>query len=294
MFASLPDIPTTELLLPEAKEAGVRLFIRREDLNHPLVSGNKLRKIKYNVLEARKLGHSTLLTFGGAYSNHILATAAAGKEMGFRTIGVIRGEEPETMNPTLVDARRLGMHLHYISRSGYREKSDPGFQRELEKQFGNFFMIPEGGTNTLALQGVGEMVDWKPGTYDYVCCPVGTGGTVAGLIAGSENESAIGFSSLKNAFSLEKDIAQLVHGKKGWNLNHDYHFGGYAKTNPELIQFIHEFYRTWQIPLEPIYTGKMMWGIRDLIKKGYFKPGSRILAIHTGGLQGNRGFGIEF
>ena len=286
------DIPIQKIQAPEIDLKGIELYLRREDLNHPLVSGNKLRKLKYNLEEAKNQNKDTLLTFGGAFSNHILATAAAGKELGMKTIGVIRGEEMLPLNPTLTDSHSYGMHLAYLDRSSYRNKNEDSLIQSLRDKFGDFYLIPEGGTNALALPGVREIMDWEAGTYTHICCPVGTGGTLAGLISGArEGEQFLGFSALKNALSLEEDVRLLSAKEKGcWNINHEFHFGGYAKAPKTLLDFILDFEGKFSIPLEPIYTGKMMWGILDLISKDYFKVGSKILAIHTGGLQGRRGF----
>lgn len=267
------------------------LKIKREDSIHPLVSGNKYRKLKYNILEAQELGKSTLLTFGGAYSNHIAAVAAAGEKFGFKTIGVIRGEELSTRindNPTLHFAQQNGMQLHFVSREDYRIKSDLEFINRLEEQFGDFYCIPEGGTNSLAVKGCEEIVTETDKAFDYICCPVGTGGTISGIInASSANQKILGFPALKGDF-LRKDISKFAN-KSNWDLITDYHFGGYAKINKALISFINDFKAEYNIQLDPIYTGKMLFGIMDLIEKGFFDKGSKILAIHTGGLQGISG-----
>ena len=242
--------------------------------------------------EAQKQGHDNLLTFGGAWSNHIYATAAAGKQAGLKTIGIIRGEENRPLNPTLSDAAEFGMELHYMDRSTYRRKNEAEVLAQLKEKFGKFYLVPEGGSNELALKGVREMVDWKEGEFSHICCPVGTGGTLAGMIsAGRRSETYLGISSMKNNFSLEETVAQLTGDvDSSWSINHDYHFGGYAKVNQELMDFIRDFEESYQVPLDPIYTAKMIWGILDLISKNHFPAGSKILAIHTGGLQGRRGF----
>lgn len=274
----------------------LELYIKREDLLHPEISGNKWRKLKYNLQEAKRLQHQTLLTFGGAYSNHIAATAAAGKTYGFNTIGIIRGEGHLPLNPTLRFATFCGMQLQYISREAYREKDNPDFLQELSARYSQPYILPEGGTNNLALKGCTEVVKDIAINYDYICCASGTGGTVAGIIAGLAGEKQVlGFPALKGGDFLQEDIRQLVYNYNGsefsnWQLITDYHFGGYAKVKPELLAFIQTFQRQHHIPLEPIYTGKMIYGIFDLIRQGYFPKGSRIIAIHTGGLQGNAGF----
>ena len=270
---------------------GVKLYIKREDKIHPFISGNKYRKLKYNIIEAESLGFKTLLTFGGAYSNHIAAVAFAGQEFGFNTIGIIRGEELEDKikdNPTLTYAQSCGMIFKFVTRNNYREKSSDGFIKNLESEFGKFFLIPEGGTNLLAIKGCEEILTETDKQFDYVCCAVGTGGTISGLINASEpNQSILGFPALKGGF-LRQDISKFVTNKK-WDLITGYHFGGYAKINNELITFINQFKKDYDIPLDPIYTGKMMYGIIDIIKQNKFRNGTKILAIHTGGLQGIEG-----
>lgn len=292
---SLPT-PIMSIHDPQLAKKGVELLIKREDLNHPVISGNKWRKLKYNLKEAKKQGHNRLLTFGGAYSNHIYAVAGAGREFGFETIGIIRGEEHLPLNPTLLFAKTAGMHLHYMDRATYRRKLEPNIIKLLKQQYGDCYLIPEGGTNVLAIRGCEEIVDEIDTDFDYLCCPVGTGGTVAGLISGLEGRSKVmGFSSLKGDF-LQKGVAYLL-GPSGrhftnWSINTDYHFGGYAKAKPALLDFIKDFEEQHHIPLDPVYTAKMLFGIYDLIQSGRFSPGSRILAVHTGGLQGRAGFGI--
>lgn len=268
---------------------GIQLFIKREDQLHPIISGNKFRKLKYNIQEAKKLGHATLLTFGGAYSNHILAVAGAGAEFGFSTIGIIRGEELESKiaeNPTLAKAQQLGMRFYFVSRTAYRDKEEITFVNHLQEKFGNFYLIPEGGTNDLAIKGCEEILTSEDKSYfTHIACAVGTGGTISGLINSSgQKQQIIGFSSLKGAFL--SDVIRNFATQENWHTNCDYHFGGYGKVSDELISFLNRFYQETRIPLDPVYTGKMMFGIFDLIEKDYFPPGAKILAIHTGGLQG--------
>ena len=273
----------------------IQLFIKREDVLHPIISGNKFRKLKYNIQEAKRLGHATLLTFGGAFSNHILAVAGAGAEFGFKTIGIIRGEELETKieeNPTLFKAQQLGMQFHFVSRTTYRNKEEPSFLNNLHKIFGNFYLIPEGGTNELAIKGCEEILTSEDKVFfTHVVCAAGTGGTIAGIINSSNlNQQIIGFSSLKGAF-LSEVIRNFVK-KTNWIINDQYHFGGYGKVNKELIQFLNGFYKKNNIPLDPVYTGKMVFGVLDLIAKEYFPANSKILMIHTGGLQGIKGMNL--
>lgn len=270
---------------------GIELCVKREDKIHQHISGNKYRKLKYNLEEANRLGFNKLLTFGGAYSNHIAAVAVAGKEFGFDTIGVIRGEELSNKiesNTTLKFAQFQGMNFYFVSRSEYRDKESKTFIDNLKSTFGNFYLVPEGGTNELAVKGCEEILNEEDENFDYVCCAVGTGGTISGLINASEShQKVLGFPALKGDF-LSNNIAKFVT-KDNWDLISDYHFGGYAKINAELIDFINNFKKHFNIPLDPIYTGKLMFGVKDMIEKGYFKPKSKVLVIHTGGLQGISG-----
>ncbi len=268
-----------------------QLSIKPEYLSHPFISGNKYRKLKYNLIEAKNLGKRTLLTFGGAYSNHIAAVASAGHEFGFNTIGIIRGEELTTQinnNPTLGHAQKCGMILKFVSRSVYRNKSDVVFLEGLKEEFGDLYIIPEGGTNQLAIKGCEEILTEDDRSFDFICCSVGTGGTIAGLInSSSKQQKIIGFPALKGDF-LQEEISKFATSKN-WELITDYHFGGYAKTNDELVAFINKFKGRYNVPLDPIYTGKMMFGIYDMMAKGLFPENSKILVIHTGGLQGIEG-----
>jgi len=269
----------------------VQLYLKREDQIHAHISGNKFRKLKYNIEEARKQDVGTLLTFGGAFSNHIAALAAIGKEMGFKTIGIIRGEELESRihdNATLSFAKECGMELHFVRREAYRDKSSEEFLSQLDQDYGQCFVIPEGGTNELAIKGCEEILTAEDTDFDYICCSVGTGGTISGLINScNQDQIVLGFPALKGDF-LQEDIRKFAK-QDNWELISDYHFGGYAKINEDLVTFINQFKQTNGMQLDPIYTGKMMFGILDLIKKGFFPKGSRILAIHTGGIQGISG-----
>ena len=273
----------------------IQLYMQREDLVHPQIQGNKFRKLVYNIAFAKANAYKTFLTFGGAYSNHIAATAIAGKLKGMNTIGIIRGEElgddlEKTLaqNPTLSQAVAYGMQLEFVSRSSYREKDNSVFIEELLRKYPNAYILPEGGTNALAIKGCEEILDKEGLAFDYVCCPVGTGGTISGIIESSrENQKILGFPALKGDF-LEEEIRKWT-AKTNWELVSEYHFGGYAKVDKILIEFINAFYLAHKIQLDPIYTGKMMYGVLDLINKGCFSAKSRILAIHTGGLQGIQG-----
>lgn len=306
----------------EIEKSGTNLFILRLDKipacpasRHPHISGNKWFKLKYNLEEAKRQKKDTLVTFGGAYSNHIAATAAAGKKFGFKTIGIIRGDELEAppqpsplgreKNKTLLFAEKCGMKLHFISREDYwklREDNSAVIANlKLKTLNKKLFFLPEGGTNELAVKGCSEIISHITIPFDYVCCPVGTGGTFAGIISslkGKQSEGlpsgkAIGFSVLKGGEFLKETVQALITSPgtacpppwKG-EIKTEYHFGGYARHTPELLKFISDFEKENNIPLEHVYTGKTMFGIFDLIKKNYFPKNSTIIAIHTGGLQG--------
>jgi 1-aminocyclopropane-1-carboxylate deaminase len=290
--AVLQEIQTQEIKL---SHKSITLFIRREDLIHPFISGNKFRKLKYNLVQAKAENQDTLLTFGGAFSNHIAAAAYAGKEYGFKTIGIIRGDELESKineNPTLKFAQECGMQFKFVTREKYRHKAEVEFIENLKKEFGDFYLVPEGGTNEFAVKGCEEILSKEDSHYDFICTAVGTGGTISGIINSIlPHQKVLGFPALKGDF-LKEDIRKFVH-KENWELITDYHFGGYGKVNPELIIFINQFYVENQIPLDPIYTGKMVFGVMDLISKNYFPEHSKILLIHTGGLQGIAGMNLK-
>jgi 1-aminocyclopropane-1-carboxylate deaminase len=278
------------------RKEDVLIDMKREDLLHPHVSGNKLRKLKYNLQAAKEQDHDVLLTYGGAFSNHIAATAAAGKICEFKTIGVIRGEElgndlEKTLaqNDTLRFAQYKGMDFQFVSREGYRNKSSADFQVELRKRFGRFYNIPEGGTNELAVKGSEEILslnDLKH--YDAFAVAAGTGGTAAGIIRKAVGRRILIYSALKGDF-LKEDISELV-GTNNFEYYEDSVFGGYAKSNSDLIDFMNVRFRESEIPLEPIYTGKMMYRLEEQVRSGHFPRGTRILAVHTGGLQGIAGY----
>ena len=283
--------PVQELHDPLFTQKDVRVFMQREDLIHPNISGNKWRKLKYNLIEARARNHHTLLTFGGAYSNHVHALAHAGRLFGFKTIGIIRGEEHAPLNPTLQDATDSGMHLLYVDRGTYRRKDTPEFVAELREEFGKFHLVPEGGTNALALKGSAEILD--PGQdYDAIFVPIGTAGTISGIINGirNENTKVYGVSSLKGGVFLEDEILNLIDRNHDcFEVLTDYHFGGYGKINPELLDFIQHFREQHNVLLDPIYNSKAIFGFYDMLRQNKMPPKSKVLLLHTGGLQGWRG-----
>jgi 1-aminocyclopropane-1-carboxylate deaminase len=272
---------------------GVKLFLQRDDLLHKEISGNKWRKLKYNIQDFKKGNYSQMITFGGAFSNHIAATAAAGKQFDIPTIGIIRGEQQQTLNPTLLFATEKGMKLMFVSRSDYKKKEQSNFLQHLHAQFPNSFVVPEGGANYNGIKGCEEITKYSP-DFDIVCSPCGTGSTLTGIISSlKEHANAIGIPVLKNAYFLEHEIKKQLQAlnceHKQWQLNFEYHMGGYAKFNEKLHVFIQQFFKDHDIKLDPIYTGKMMFGLYDMIAKGQLEN-KTILAIHTGGLQGIKGY----
>lgn len=288
--------PNIQIHLPILEQMGVTLYVKREDLLHPFISGNKFRKLKYNLQEAKKENKQTLITFGGAYSNHILATAAAGKEFGFKTIGVIRGDElgidpkkTRSENPTLQQAHAFGMELLFISRKAYQQKKEAHFLQQLQKKHPHSYIIPEGGTNKLAIKGCEEILAEHDSKFSHIACAMGTGGTVTGIINSSKKEQTIMvFPALKGKW-ITDEINSLQPKQNNWQVISDYHFGGYGKITEELVIFINQFKKETGIPLDPIYTGKMLFGLISDIKQKKFNSGDKILAIHTGGLQGIKG-----
>jgi 1-aminocyclopropane-1-carboxylate deaminase len=286
---------------PSAERQGVRLLLWRDDLVSPALPGNKARKLKYNLRQAWADGHTRLLTFGGAYSNHLAAVAAAGQHYAFETIGLVRGEEHLPLNPTLARCVADGMALHYLDRTTYRQRNDPAFLAALRRQHGPVYLLPEGGTNSLALPGVAELIgELRLHTdFDAVAVAVGTGGTLAGLSLGLAEASyparALGIAALKGADFLQADVDALLAAagmpEAKYELHTDYHFGGYAKLPVELRAFIQQFEADYGVLLDPIYTGKLLFGVLDLIEKGHFARGSTVVAIHTGGQQAWAGFG---
>ena len=308
--SALADSPLQRLQSPFLEEANVLLYVKRDDLIHPQFGGNKWRKLKYNLIQAREKQFDTLLTFGGAWSNHIYATAAAGKHFGFKTIGFIRGEQHSPLNATLSFAKACGMQLHYLTRAEYRQKNEALFIQNLKQQFSNVYILPEGGSNALAIKGCKEIVKEinlqldRP--FDIICCASGTGATLAGLISAIKSTPAkhkpwaIGFSALKGGHFLNDEVNYFLNNKTtptdrctdNWRIESSFHFGGYAKINDELIHFMQEFDSQYGFALDAVYTGKMFYGLFNLIQNKTFERGTTIIALHSGGLQGNKGFNL--
>lgn len=299
MLLTPQTTPIQEVRDPLLDQCGVRLLVKRSDLVHATISGNKWYKLKYNLLAARQQGQKTLLSFGGAYSNHIYALAAAGDEYGFKTIGVIRGEACQPLNATLQFAVAHGMTLHYLNRVDYREKESSVLLKRLQQQFGQFYLLPEGGTNALAVQGCREMLEGVTEPFDIVACACGTGGSFAGVVAAlNGQQQALGVAVLKGAGFLGNAVEHWVwqsiaQRQSNWRIEYDYHHGGYAKVAPELFVFMQRFEQMHGILLDPVYTGKLFFALYGLAAKGHFNRGTTLLAVHSGGLQGRTGFGLS-
>ena len=280
------SIPITEIPL----EKNIKLFIKREDLIHPEISGNKFWKLFYNInhYTAKKPENPLIITFGGAFSNHIAAVSALGKEEDLKTLGIIRGEELVDRwqeNRTLIYAHRNGMDFRFVTRAEYRNKES--LTQNLQKEFPDALIIPEGGTNHQAVKGVQHMLNEGTKSFDYLCTAVGTGGTVAGLSKfAEEHQQVLGFKAVNDP-TLEDEVFRLS-GRKNYKL-FEAHDGSYGKITDENIRFINNFSEYYGIQLDPVYTGKMMRLIFRLIEEDFFPENARILAFHTGGLQGISG-----
>jgi 1-aminocyclopropane-1-carboxylate deaminase len=290
LLAMEPRLPSalTELSDDRLGSRGVKMMLKRDDLIHPELPGNKWRKLKYNLSAAKASGHETLLTFGGAYSNHIRATAAAGHYGGFRTIGVIRGEEHLPLNPSLAYARSRGMELTYLDRTTYRASRNAEVVERLRQRFGDFYLLPEGGSNAEAVLGCSELAMEIVEDFDILACPVGTGGTLAGVASGlGPGQSAVGFAVLKGGGFLTGEVQRLqrlAFGRlsENWRIDCDFHFGGYARRTPDLDEFIEDFRNRHGILLDWVYVAKMMFGLFELVRRGEFSSGTRIIAVITG------------
>ena len=286
--------PVQQISNPLFDDHGVKVFIKRDDLIHPMISGNKWRKLKYLLKQAQTEGKAHLVTFGGAYSNHLMATAAAAAKFGFKATGIVRGEDVD--NDTLFLCRLHGMGLQFTDRDSYRDK--PAL---FNKYFGNdeqAFFIDEGGASAEGAKGCSELVNELTETYDHIFCACGTGTTAAGIINGlNGHQLKTKFNVVpvfKNGGFIKEEIDRFLTAQADYNIHTSYHFGGYGKANDELISFIKQFVAATGILIEPVYTGKMMYALYDLISKGHFKPGGKILAIHSGGIWGLLGMKEKF
>lgn len=290
------ETPVQEIVgIPILERAGVRLLVKREDCNHPEISGNKWWKLKYNIAEASASGRP-IVTFGGAWSNHIYATAAASFEAGLRSTGIIRGEKIMPLNATLAFASEKGMQFRFVDRSTYRLKNSAAFVAQLQDELGDFYLIPEGGTNELAVKGCAEFAQMHLAdlAFDHLFLPVGTGGTMAGIVAGlADRRRVAGVAVLKGGDFLNQEVRRLVdsHAHRSysnWHILTDYHLGGYARTTPDLIEAIRKMKDHHNLPLDHVYTAKAFMAILSEAGRGRFARGETVLLLHTGGLQGSR------
>jgi 1-aminocyclopropane-1-carboxylate deaminase len=285
---STTSITVDEIDLQLLREKKVSLSVLRLDKIHPIISGNKWFKLKYYLEEAVASGKKHIATFGGAYSNHIVATAAAGKLFGLQTTGIIRGEKPAALSHTLKQAMAYGMEIIFVDREQYRGKQMPIGISDPD----NFFLVNEGGYGAIGVKGAAEILNYcQKQNYSHFTCAVGTSTMMAGLVAASSpGQKIIGIPALRNAAALEKDLFNLLPAEekmKKFTMIHAYHFGGYAKYTTELIDFMNEFYNKNHIPTDFVYTGKLFYGVIDLVQNNYFPKGSSLLLVHSGGLQGN-------
>lgn len=285
--------PVEQILFPLFTQKGVKVFVKRDDLIHPYISGNKWRKLKYILRDAENRNKKHLITFGGAYSNHLLACACAAAKFGFKSTGIVRGEE--VRNEILLFSRLLGMNLRFTDRESYRDKAGL-FQKHFEDDQDAYF-IDEGGAGKLAAMGCSELIGELAEEYDHIFCAAGTGTTAAGILSGIASHSLSSqmhiIPVLKGVEYLKSEI-QNLSGFSSFEFHTDYHFGGYAKTSPELLAFIQNFCSNTGILIDPVYTGKMFYSIFDMVSKDHFKPGTKILAIHTGGASGISGMAERF
>ncbi|WP_293650279.1 1-aminocyclopropane-1-carboxylate deaminase/D-cysteine desulfhydrase [Thiolapillus sp.] len=283
----------TRIVDPRLDQFNIELWMKRDDLLHPIISGNKWRKLKFILQDVLSGGFHTVVSMGGAYSNHLHALACIGQKLDIKTIGLVRGEAPAVWNPTLRDLERWGMQLRFVSRGAYRKLREYQRPDSLPGLTPGQYWLPEGGSVKLALAGVAEAIAEIDMPYDTICVPCGTGTTLAGIIGAlPARATAIGFAALKNAGFLQQDVRRFLVmpelQQPRWHIEQRYHFGGFGKSDVRLQTFIDNFIRCTGIPLEPVYTGKMLYGIYDLIERGFFRPGQRIVVLHTGGLQGSR------
>jgi 1-aminocyclopropane-1-carboxylate deaminase len=281
--------PLQEITDPRLEVASVRLILKRDDLISPDLPGNKWRKLKYNLETARRDGHRTLLTFGGAYSNHIRATAAAGARFGFATIGVVRGEEHQPLNPSLRYAADRGMELVYLDRASYRCQASPAVIEPLRERFGRFYLLPEGGSNGLAARGCAELPAEITTPFEVLCVPCGTGGTLAGVAAGlAAGQRAIGFSALRGGAGFLPGTVRALQdeafgGPRGdWLVDDEFHCGGFARRTPDLDAFIAGFQARHGLTLDWVYVAKMLYGLYAHAQRGTFPPGTTVVAVITG------------
>ena len=289
---NIENITIDELHLPELSGKNLHADVLRLDKIHSVISGNKWFKLKYYLQEAVEKKCKTIITFGGAYSNHIIATAFAAKEFHLKSIGIIRGEEPSQLSHTLILAKEYGMDLIFISRNEYSKKDDDDFINKLQLKYPDSLIIPEGGAGIKGIAGSSEILKLtNSNVYTHILCAIGTATTFLGLAnAANLNQQIIGICVLKGMNDLLQQKKNFLKDEKQVNncyINYDYHFGGYAKMNDELFHFMNSFYHKTGVPTDFVYTAKLFYAVFDLIKKDFFPHASKLLIIHSGGLQGN-------
>ena len=286
LHSLINSVPRVHLLESDfLREMGVEVYVLRLDELHPIISGNKWYKLKYNLDEARR--GNGILTFGGAFSNHIYAAAWACNQLGIPSVGIIRGEETQPLNNIMKSAKNWGMEIKYISRSDYRKKAESKFLDDLKAQYANFHIIPEGGANEIGVRGAEEILSRIEIYYSHIACSIGTGAMMGGLVNSVKHMAkVIGYSSLKGGAFLVDEVRHFVRNNEvGFEISIDYHFGGYAKSTPELEKFIEDFKNDYDIQLDWVYNGKMFYGLFHDILKGKFEKGAKIIAVHCGGIQ---------
>ena len=288
----IKNIRFDELENPVFEKKNIKLQLARLDKIHPVISGNKLFKLHYFIDEAMQSNHKTMVSFGGAYSNHLVAIAFAGKESGLKSIGIVRGEEPKNLSHTLQQCLQYGMQLQFITRNEYKNTGQPDFINNLKLKYGDFTLVPEGGYHPLGAAGASLIIDLlKDKNATHICTATGTATTLAGLLLkAQQSQQVITVPVIKNMNDIEERLFYLINKKKHNNLQifDGYHFGGYAKKTEELINFMNVFYTNYGVPTDFVYTAKMMYAILDKINNNFFPAGSSIVCLHTGGLQGNQ------
>lgn len=288
-------LPSAEQQLPwpDAESANIKVFVKRDDAINPIISGNKWRKIKFQLINAEQNNIRHIISFGGGFSNHLHALGYCCFQLGLKFTAIVRGDYSNNLSPMLKDLSRWNADIRYVNKLVYKTR-DTELRQTLAAEYPDALIVPEGGSSHYALKGVGEIIQELKQSYDYIVAPVASGGTLAGLIHGLSNTcktQVLGIGVLKGQDYLERLVTDLLpqaNTSCHWQINHDYHFGGYAKKSPELEQFCQEFKQTHNLKIEPVYSGKLFFALQDLIKNQYFPPASKILALHTGGLQGAR------
>jgi 1-aminocyclopropane-1-carboxylate deaminase len=273
-------------------EKNVTMEVLRLDRIHPVISGNKWFKLRYQIQEALQQQKKGILTFGGAWSNHLVATALACQQAGLASIGIIRGEQPAELSATLQEVQEYSMQLQFIARSVYSDEA--AIIPALQEKYPDYYIVPQGGQSHLGVLGAAEIVQLTQiKSYSHVSCATGTGTMLAGLVhAALPHQQVIGICSLKMPATANNSLNTFVKpyaaNGKHYTIFYDYHFGGYARKTSELISFMNTIYQKHDLPTDFVYTGKLLFGLMQLVQTNYFQPGSRILVIHSGGLQGNR------